>query len=245
MKAQRLNQIISVEKGIRNKTTERITELYHTVQKPALFDGFNKKYRPLAEDGEQFPPEDKRVQVKGIDVVKELFACMRELFDVTLIKDSANCMAKADVVVGDKVVLKDCPATYLLFLEKQLTDLHTAMSKMPVLDPAEEWEFDKNASLYRTQPVETGRTKKVQKSLVLLAPTDKHPGQAQLITEDMTIGYWGTVKFSGAMALPDKERLLIRIEKLHHAVKFARDEANTAGVIDRSTEAVFDYLTSA
>jgi hypothetical protein len=243
MKAQRLNQIISVEKGIKNKAQERLTELYHTVQKPALFDGFNKKYRPLTDDGEQFPPEDKRVQVKGREIIKEALTCLRELFDVTIIKDTANCGAKADVTVGDKVILKDVPATYLLYLEKQLTDLHTAMSKMPVLDPAEEWAYDKNASLYRTEAVETGRTKKVQKALVLYPHSDKHPAQTQLVTEDLTIGYWATVKMSGAMALPDKEQLLARIEKLHHAVKFAREEANNAPVQDLSTAAIFDYLT--
>ena len=29
--------------------------------------------------------------------------------------------------------------TYLLFLEKQLTDLHTFVKKLPVLDAAESW----------------------------------------------------------------------------------------------------------
>lgn len=243
MKASKLNQIISVEKGIKNKAQEQLTELYHTVQKPALFDGFNKKYRALADDGEKFPNEDKRVQVKSADIIKGGLACLRELFDVTLVKDTANCSAKANVVVDGKTLLQDVPATCLLFLEKQLTDFHTTVSKMPVLDPAEEWEFDGNAALFRTQPVETGRTKKVQKPLVLHPPTKEHPAQTQLITEDMTIGYWATVKLSGAMALPDKERLLARIERLQRAVKFAREEANTAGVMDLSSAPIFDYLT--
>jgi len=37
------------------------------------------------------------------------------------------------------------PATYLLFLEKQLTDLHTLVSKLPVLDASETWVFDQAA----------------------------------------------------------------------------------------------------
>lgn len=239
---KRLNQVIAVEKGIKARATQSLTELYKAVQHPALFEGFNKKYQPKEEGGEQFPPESKKIQLKAVESIKVACKTLQELFDVTLVKDRANCTARADVKVDDKIILADVPATYLLFLEKNLTDLHTFVSKLPVLDSAEEWQFDKEQQVYRTEPTSTVRTKKVQKALVLYHATDKHPAQTQLITEDETIGHWLQTKFSGAIAVAEKERLVNKIEKLQRAVKFAREEANNAGVTEVDTSPVFDWL---
>lgn len=242
VKAVRLNQIIAVEKSIKQKATEMLTALYKGVQHAALFEGFVKKYRPLQEGGEQYPPETKRVQLKATEVVRDALAALHELFDVTLVKDTGNTVAKADVVVDGVTLMKDVPASYLLFLEKQLTDLHTLVSKMPLLDNAEEWEFDKNAEVWKAAPTTTVRTKKIQKPLVLYPATDKHPAQTQLITEDETVGHWDMVKFSGAMSLPEGRAMVLRIERLKQAVKFAREQANEAPVQEVNTQALFDWL---
>lgn len=224
---QKLNQVIAVEKGIKQRNNDVGSELIKAVKKPVLFNGFDKKYQPLDESGEKFPPESLKVQMNTKQVLKESNRVLADLLDITATKDFANCVAKSNLVVDGKVLLEGAPATYLLFLEKQLTDMNTLVSELPVLDSAEDWTFDKNSDLFKTAPIQTGKTKKVQKSLVLLAPTEKHPGQAQLITEDQTVGYWDTVKTSGAIPAPEKAKLLEKIEKLQKAVKFAREEANT------------------
>jgi hypothetical protein len=150
------------------------------------------------------------------------------------------------VVVDDKVLLSGVPATYLLFLEKQLTDVHTLVASLPTLDDAENWVWDENANMFKTEPTLTSRTKKVQKPLVLLAPTDKHPGQAQIITEDVNIGTWEQVKFSGALPVNQKSSLLEKVEKLQKAVKFAREEANTVNAPNQTVGAkVFSWLLGA
>lgn len=235
----KLNQVIAVEKGIKQKNNDVGSELYKALQKPALFNGFAKKYKPLDESGEQFPPESQRVQMNVSQVLKDNSRVLTELLDVTATKDFANCQAKADVVVDGVILVSGAPATYLLFLEKQLTNLHTLISTLPVLDSAEDWTLDQNADLFKTEPTQTTKTKKVQKSLVLLAPTEKHPGQAQLITDDQTVGHWETVKMSGAMPLPDKNTLVEKVEKLQRAVKMAREEANTT---DATAQKVGDKL---
>jgi hypothetical protein len=57
------------------------------------------------------------------------------------------------------------------------------------------------------------------------------------------VGYWTTVKFSGALPARRVNELLDRVERLQQAVKFAWEEANGADVVDqRVGDAVFGCL---
>ncbi|CAO0825095.1 putative protein OS=Streptomyces microflavus OX=1919 GN=Smic_16870 PE=4 SV=1 [Streptomyces microflavus] len=87
------------------------------------------------------------------------------------------------------------------------------------------------------------RTKKVPRNQLKAEATEKRPAQVKVSYEDIPIGYWTTVKFSGALPARRVNELLDRIEKLQQAVKFAREEANGADVTDqRVGDAVFGYL---
>ncbi|GIG60228.1 hypothetical protein Lfu02_46000 [Longispora fulva] len=239
----KLNQIIAVEKGVKSKSFHELTEAHHAVQKPALLSGISRSYQPKDEEGEQLPPESTKVQTRAEDVLRQVGVGLTKLFDVTASKDATNCVARADVVVDERVLLSDVPVTYLLFLEKQLTDLHTFVKKLPVLDAAESWVFNDSADCWSTEPVRTIRTKKVPRNHVKAEATEKHPAQVEVYYEDIAIGYWTTVKFSGALPAKRVAELLERVEKLQQAVKFAREEANNTEVTDRSTgDKVFGYL---
>ncbi|GAA4627307.1 hypothetical protein GCM10023196_038980 [Actinoallomurus vinaceus] len=239
----KLNQIIAVEKGIKSGTLRDLTDAHHGLQKPALLSGISRTYQPKDEEGEQLPPESTRVQVQADEVIRRTADIVTRLFDVTATKDWANCEARADVKVDGETLLRDVPVTYLLFLEKQLTDLHTFVKKLPVLDAAETWVFDESADAWRTEPVRTIRTKKVPRNHVKAEATEKHPAQVEVYYEDVAVGYWTTVKFSGALPARRVNELLERVEKLQQAVKFAREEANGAEVTDRRVgDVVFRYL---
>lgn len=241
----KLNQILAIEKGIKTRVYGEFTELHQATQKPGLMNGFHKSYQPRDEEGETYPPESQKVQHNAADVLDRVAAGLAELFDITATKDWANCTARADVVVDGRALIKDCPATYLLFLEKQLSDLHTFIGKMSELDPGADWNVDPGTGLYKTEPMTTQRTKKVQKPITLYEATKEHPAQTQLITEDVIAGQWLTIKYSGAIAAPRKKQLLNRIEKLNQAVKFAREQANAAEATDKKLgREVFDYLFS-
>jgi hypothetical protein len=242
----KLNQIIAVEKGVKSKSFADLTQAHHDVQKTALLAGISRTYQPKDEEGDQFPPESTRVQVKAEDVLRSTAATLTRLFDVTATKDWANCTAKADVVVDGDVIVEAAPVSYLLFLEKQLVDLHTFVKKLPVLDAAEAWAFDDSADCWKTEPVRTNRTKKVPRNHVKAEATEKHPAQVEVYYEDVTIGYWRTVKFSGALPAQRVNELLARVERLQEAVKFAREEANALEVEDQKVGATFfDYLFEA
>src|SRR5690348_9552560 len=107
----KLNQVIAIEKGTKSRSLQQITEAHHTLQKPALLAGISRTYRPKDEEGEQFPPEATKVQVKAEDIIRQTSEAMTKLFDIIATKDWSNCKAKADVVVDGKTLLKDVPAT--------------------------------------------------------------------------------------------------------------------------------------
>ncbi len=239
----KLNQIIAIEKSTKTKSFQELTEAHHQLQKQALLSGISRTYRPRDEEGEQLPPESTKVQIKAQDIIRQVTESLTKLFDVTATKDWANTKAKADVVVDGKVLLSQVPATYLLFLEKQLTDLHAFVKKLPVLDASENWTFDPAADCWVTEPVQTLRTKKVPRNHVKAEATDKHPAQVEVYYEDVTVGYWRTVKFSGALPAQRVNELLARVEKLQEAVKFAREEANSMEVEEQKIgEKVLQYI---
>jgi len=223
----KINQILAIEKNKKTMLHKEITELHRQTQQPAVMTGHTKTFVPKEEDGETYPPEDRKVQLLHQDALDDLCDRLAALMDVTAAKDWSNCRARADVVVRGETFLKEVPVTYLLFLEKELTDLQTFVAKMVELDPALNWTFDPNSGQYRSDSTTTHKTKKLQKPIVLYPATPEHPAQTQLTTEDVVIGHWTTTNFSGAIPRPKKRRLLERIQELHDAVKFAREHANS------------------
>lgn len=222
----KLCQIVAVEKGIKARVKGEVDTLYKAVQKPALFNGFHKDYKPNDEAGAKLPSESQKVQFTAKSLLKLVGDLMGETLTIEARKDWTNCISKANVSVNGTVLVKDAPISYLLYLEKQLTDVRTFVEALPVLDSTDNWTFDENSGLNKTNPSSTHRTEKVNEVLVLYPATDKHPAQTQLVTKDVISGYWSHTKQSGAIAKPEKDAILARIEAVSDAVKIAREEAN-------------------
>lgn len=239
----KLHQVIAVEKGVKNECNTKITAAYHEVQKPDLFKGIARTYNPKDEDGERLPSENQKVQRRAEDLLNFTADTMTKYWDMTLTKDTANCEAKADVVVDGQVILKAAPVTFLLFLDKQLGDLATLIKKLPTLDPSEGWHQDAATATYATEVSETHKTKKIPKAFTKAPATKEHPAQVEAYMEDIVVGYWKTIKFSGAMPQKRIDELLERVTKLQAAVKFAREEANSISVQERHVgKALFEVL---
>jgi hypothetical protein len=239
----RLNQIIAIEKGIKSRSVQELSAAQQALQKPALLSGIARTYRPKDEDGEPLPPESNKVQVKAEEIIRQTVEILTKLFDVSATKDWTNCRSRADVIVDGQTLLNQVPVSYLLFLEKQLVDLHAFIKKLPVLDTSETWTFDPSTDCWATEPVQTIKTKKVPRNHVKAEATEHHPAQVEVYYEDITMGYWRTVKFSGSLPASRVNQLLERVEKLQHAVKFAREEANNIEVEEQQIgQRVFQYL---
>ena len=163
-----------------------------------------------------------------------------------LTKENANTEAFADVKVNGEVLIEQAPVSFLLQFERMLTqEVRGLIVSLPTLDPAYEWTPSdaSEAGVYETEVTKRGRTKKVQKPIVLYPATDKHAAQTQLITEDELVGYWSEKKFSGAISAARKQELLDRVDTLIAAVKFAREEANSRDVEMKAAGAqIFAHL---
>lgn len=241
----KLNQIIAVVSGKKTEALQALTAVHRKCAKAELFNGLHRNYRALDEDGEVFPDEDKPVQYTVKSALADCQEIMSGFFDVVATQEYANCSAKADVEVDGQVVLSQVPVSYLLFLEKQMTDFKTLVSGLPVLENGEQWNVDPNGELYVGAPYETNKLKKVLQHKILYEATPTHPAQIEKWTEDTTVGKWKAVKYSGAMPLSDKNKLVDKVKKLIDAVKFARENANSVEVNQVKVGSdLFNYLYS-
>lgn len=240
----KLNQLIAASKTVKADAGRTMTDAYHAIQKTPLLAGQQRTYQPREDGGEALPGELQRVQVKVPDILTDVEVSLVKLFDLACTMDTTNQNAKADIVIGDNTIASDIPVSTLLFLEKQLTDLHTFVKKLPLLDSAESWTTDQaQEGVWRSEPVKTQRSKKVPRNHVKAKATDKHAEQVEVYFEDVVVGDWTTVKFSGAIPHAQARELLRRVNTLQVAVKQAREKANMTEVIDHEIgESITRYL---
>lgn len=240
----KLNQVIAVSKTVKNDTHRVLTRAHQDVQKLNLLTGVVRTYQPKEDEGETLPPENQRVQMTATDAIKDVKSSLSRMFEVVGTIDKTNCAAMADVVVDGTTLVSGVPSTHLLFLEKQLVDLHTFVSKLPVLDPQYEWDYDSNIAVYATEPRQTSRTKKMPKTHVAYEATDKHPAQVVSYQEDVITGYWSTRNLSGALPQADITEMLRKVSILQEAVKKAREEANMTPVVSFTSAPILDFIFS-
>jgi hypothetical protein len=239
----KLNQIIAVEGGVKQRAERSITNAYQVLQKAPLLEGISRTYVKKDEDGDDLPGESTLVQLKADEVISAVGVELTELFDVTAQKSFANTTARADVVINGEVIVENAPVDYLLFLEKQLVGIHTFISKLPALSPEFQWVYDENNGAWRTDPVQTAKTKKIPRVLEKAPATPQHPAQVDVWHEDVVVGTWNTTRFSGALPADRIKQLKDRVEELQKAVKFAREQANSIDApVKNVGEKVFNYL---
>lgn len=233
-------QVIALVAGRKARATKVLTET-HRIGDEAV-SGLVRSYTPKTEDGDQIPPEKKLPNVDLCDRLKLAVSSLGELYRAVAAQEVGNTRAVADLGFGD-TVLSNVPVTLLLFLEKQLTDIRTLVSKMPVLPADREWRFDDARNCNVAEPVETLRTKKMLRNHVKYDATPEHPAQVETYAEDAIIGTWSVTHLSTAIEAKEKADALERVDGLIEAVKCAREEANSSETEDSTLlQPVLDYV---
>ncbi len=240
----KLCQINALVSGRKGEVEKAVGDIYKIVQKPELFSGRERTYRPLDDvNGEKLPRETQKIQYTAKGLIEQATTKWTELWDLVLTQDTANQTAKADIVVDGKIVLAKVPVTNLLFLEKQVNDLETFISKLPTPDASEDWKHDPNSGNLRSGIAETIKTKKVPTHYEKAPATKEHPAQVEFFHHDVPVGTWTTIQFSGAVQTDQKTEWLIHVKKLKDAIKVAREEANTLEVeVKKSGDSLFGYV---
>ncbi|WP_020468182.1 DUF7873 family protein [Zavarzinella formosa] len=240
---RKLNQVNAILTSKKSEVEKQVTEVYKLIQKEVLFQGRERTYRPVDEEkGQRMPPESQKVQQRANDLIVKVASLWNTVWGLTLTQDTGNQSAKADIVVDGKTLLANVPVTTLLYFDKQLNDLETFISKLPVPDPAEEWSTDPNTNLLKGRLTESMRTSKEPTVIVKYEATKEHPAQTEIFTKDIPVGTWSQIQYSGAIQNSRKEELLTKIRKLQEAVKVAREQANLLEVEKQSAKALLDYV---
>ncbi len=237
----RLNQIIALEQGARKNAKTALDSAAQMLASPAI-NGQTRVYAPRADDGEQYPDENKLVQVIGEEVMDRLAEVLARMFSLVLTKDTANQDAVADLVVDGDTLLGGVPTSYLLFLEAQLAELAVFVRKMPVLDPKERWGLTDRRGLYAGMPSKRARNDRVPEPVVLYPATPEHPAQVKTYEREVPVGDWTQTQLSGAFTFDRVQALADRIQRLVDACRSAREEANSAGVETMVADPVARYL---
>lgn len=241
----RLNQIIAVAAGRKANSVKELSEVYKIIQKNELFIGLERTYRPINQEDKDIPPGEKKLlqetASKSLNSIRNILVPM---FDAVLTQDTGNTEAKSDIIIEGTTLVKDVPVTSLIFLEKQLVDIKTAISSLPILPPDKEWS-DYSNGVSRSNISITHRTKKVPRAIVKYPATSEHPAQTEMFTDDILVGFWDTISYSGGLSVERKSTLLDRVNSLIEAVKMAREAANSTIVEQvKVGDAIFDYILS-
>lgn len=233
MSETRLHTIAAVHKGGKERAHAELTLLHREAQKPTLYGGQSKRYTPFEEEDQDLPPNvNELVQLRARDVLNSLRDVLTPLWNTEATLDATNQTANADLIVNGVTLAANVPATYLLFLQKQLDTVRTFIDKLPTLPTTDDWTFDSTVGYYVTPPVKTTSSRKVTVPMVLHPGTDRHPPQVVAHQKDVPAGTWETVRRSGALPTDVKKQLLARVNELQDAVKSARERANMTVVVD-------------
>jgi hypothetical protein len=248
-RTQKLATILGLLDAAKREAHETASRLYKLVQKPDLFAGHRRSYEPLTQDQDEVvvanvvPVEQKKVQLDAETLLKQVAGAWARFYDLQHTMDAADQGASADVVVDGAVLMSNVPVTTLLFLEKRLDDLRAFVAKLPVLDSSKDWSESDVPNVFRSDPVSTATTKKIRRHKVTVQPTQHQPAQVDIWNDDVPIGAWTRVEFSGGVTARRYAELMTRVDALRYAVKIAREEANRVDAPDRTgAERVFRYV---
>jgi len=234
----KLHELLAVENDLDNVSKKVVQEASNTFKtKGQLFSGAVRIYKSLEDengkDDYSALTETRDLETTVFDKLQYVGLSVGRYWDAVLQKESTNQIAVADLDLDGVVLATDVPATFLLGMEKRLSDLRKMYEQIPTLTPGVKWikDPDSGANVYKTeQPDKKYRTRKAFRHQVLVEPTEHHPAQIEKWEENENIGTFETTHWSGAITTNEKSEMLGRIDKLTRAVKKARQRANTAEV---------------
>ena len=253
-----LSASIAVAKQTKSTAESAQTKFHHIMSNSSRGDssplsGIFRTFKPINDsansdvESERRPDESTLITLKVEDELSVLRHAMVEYYDIVATQENGNTIVRADVVVDGQVLLSDVPVGLLLFLERKMDDLRLVFSNLPTLPLNEKWARDDNdPTVYTTGEAMTRVTKKIPRNHTKAPATDKHPAQVEVYYEDVAVGYWHSVKTSGAISVQRKNELLSKVDKLRKAIKVAREEANANRVPRRHVgNEIFTYLLGA
>jgi hypothetical protein len=243
----KLHELLAVESDLEGKTKRLMNEGKKVFSdKPALFMGAVRVYKPFIEDGVDYPEEHQALTTTVNEKLEYINKEVIRYWDALLQKEVTNQNAIASIIIDGKIIGEDLPATFLLGLEKRLRRLREVYESIPTLAVGTEWKKDeaKGEGIWViAHPEETLKTVRTVKSKVLYEATDHHPAQIDKWEENESVGKYTKTIWSGMISPAKKSKYLERIDKLIQAVKKARQRANSTDVVNKQVaKNLIDYI---
>lgn len=238
------HQLVITEPDKRGAYEKIRSETLRVFKGGDLFKGLEKTYTPKIVDGDPLPGDKKEIVTTVPQRLEWTEKVVTDLLDFEATRDNTNMFAKADLEVDGVVLVKDIPCTTLLSLEKRLREIRDYYDAIPTLDLSQIWTLiNGRTDVYSHGPVEQYRYVKQTKGVVLSQATEKHPAQVKEVTDDVMVGTYKSMHFSGESHPGEKANSLGRIDRLIEAVKRARMKANEVEVKDMKIgKAIFNYI---
>lgn len=229
-----LHEILAVEKTKQRTAVRQIVESTKKFNTKTLFQGLTKTLIMFNDEDISLNTKDVKELASTVDEELEYsFKLVADYWDVIFQKDKTNQKANADIMIGQKKLASNLPATFLLGLEEKLNGLRGCLLAIPNLDPNIAWKEDddlKKGAYITVHPVHTFKTKKVEEFVTAYEATEHHPAQVEKITNDKNVGKYTATHWSGGITTAEKAAKLTRLDTLINAVKQARQRANKAEV---------------
>ncbi len=246
----KLHEVLAVESGLQTAAKKINDETIKTFgKKDEHFVETVRSINHFAEEDQRLDTNETKAMVTTV-FDKLLYTAGPNIraLDAYIQKEATNQKAMADIVIAERTLATNVPATVLLGLETKLTELRLVYENIPTLAPGPTWVPDadrrKEGGVYRSQhPDVTFRTRKTVKPIIMAPATKEHPAQVQAVSEDVPVARITTQHWSGMITSAQKSDLLARIDQLLRAVKRARQRANMADVEKREIgKTIFDFI---
>lgn len=247
-KTKKLFEYLVIRDQLKQQTKKLVADLSNTFEKKRhLFEEKRKTYTPSAEGSQVVVEEQSDIQTTVMKELDWLFAHWAKSIDVARQVEEGNTTARGDVVLDNgTTLLSGVPATALLELAQRADEIQTLIQSVPTLDPSKAFREDseKGAGIFKARDVTKTRTQKTQKHVVVVPPTDHHPAQVAVMSEDVPVGTILEMEWSGLVTPSRKAEMLARIEEIRRAIKQALQRANAVEVTNEPTagKAIFDYI---
>lgn len=245
----KLHELLAAEGTVKSQADKCRTDLLSTFDKKKhLFGEKRVTFQSNVEGTPAVTEEQSDLQTTVPKELRWIADIWSKALDVAFSIDMGNVVAKADVLLDDgSVLVAGVPATALLQLEKRANEIHAFIAAIPTLDPAKGFktDADRGADVYVAREDNKNRTKKVEKYIVVVPPTEQHPAQTAKAVEDVVIGTIKTQEWSGLITPAEKADMLNRAEEVRRAFKTARSRANDVKVeAAKIGGTVFSYVFS-
>ena len=244
-KKSKLHEVLAVEGELESQSSKVMTEARQTFTKKGNhFMGFHK-WLDMNDDNRKKEEEGATEHREVVETVKGKLDWVWKHFgrylNAVAQKERTNQEARADLMVGDEVLIEAMPATLLLGLESRLKKLRDVYMAVPTHQPGVRWEADAGRGEEVFRAAELVTTQKQEKTIrhkVLVEATEHHPAQIDKWTENIVVGTFKSEIWTSTVSPAQKAEWLGRIDQLLRAVKRARQRANSTEVVSISVNNV-------